>query len=423
MSLIKRSNSTNWYYLFQIHGRKYFGSTQTPKKTLAAKVEAKVREDAISRLVLGEVKPITLENALERYKRSKEGTPNYKNIVSYGNKLFGFKFQPKTGQRIGVTRLAPADAYLHDITNKHIKALIAARKGEKAASWTIKHELHTLRGAIHLAHDVGYHVNLDINWPTKDLKTKRGRLRFLTKEEELRLLAELDPDRGGRGLAPIEERQPNQVVQMQDNYDFVVALLDTGMRYDEMAKLPWSAVDIGTGIIRMYRTKVDLADNFHMTDRSKEVMEKRFHNRRPRARYVFESANGGLRGYTAQGIKKAIDRAGLNGPDVVKDKGGKVTIHTLRHTFASRLVQAGVSLAKVSKLLGHSSVTTTEIYAHLAPNEVSEEATKVLNGLQANPLVAPKTPSNGKGRANAVPAQEYSKTDDYHGTGGIRART
>jgi integrase len=385
MSLIKRPNSNNWYYLFQIQGRKYFGSTQTPKKALAGKVEAKLREDAISRLVLGEVKPITLENTLERYKRSKEGTPNYKNIVGYGNKLLGFKLQPKTGQRIGVTRLAPADAYLHDITNKHIMALVTARKSEKASSWTIKHELQTLRGAMHLAHDVGYHANLDINWPTKDLRTKRGRLRFLTKEEEIRLLAELDPNRGGRGLAPIEERQSNQLDQTQDNYDFVVALLDTGMRYDEMAKLPWSAVDIGTGIIRMYRTKVDRADTFHMTDRLKKVTKQRFHNRRPAARYVFESANGGPRGYTAQGIKKAIDRTGLNDPGVVEDKGGKVTIHTLRHTFASRLVQAGVSLAKVSKLLGHSSVTTTEIYAHLAPNEVSEEATAVLNGLQANP--------------------------------------
>ena len=36
MSLIKRLNSNNWYYLFQIRDRKYFGSTQTPKKTLAA---------------------------------------------------------------------------------------------------------------------------------------------------------------------------------------------------------------------------------------------------------------------------------------------------------------------------------------------------------------------------------------------------
>ena len=130
MSLIKRPNSNNWYYLFQIHGRRYFGSTQTPRKTFAVKVEAKVREDAISRLVLGEVKPITLGKALERYKRSKEGTPNYKNIFSYGNKLLGFKLQPKTGQRIEVTPLAPAEAYFHDITNKHIKALVTARRRE-----------------------------------------------------------------------------------------------------------------------------------------------------------------------------------------------------------------------------------------------------------------------------------------------------
>jgi hypothetical protein len=52
MSLIKRPNRNNWYYRFQIQGQKHFGSTQTPKKTLAIKVEAKVREDAISRLVL-----------------------------------------------------------------------------------------------------------------------------------------------------------------------------------------------------------------------------------------------------------------------------------------------------------------------------------------------------------------------------------
>jgi integrase len=277
---------------------------------------------------------------------------------------------------------------VHDLRNVFVldrRAQVTARKGDKASSWTIKHELQTLRGATHLARDLGYHVNLDINWPTRDLKTKLGRLRFLAKEEELRLLAELDPNRGGRGLAPVEERQANQLRKMQDNYDFVIALLDTGMRYDEMAKLPWSAVDIAAGIIRIYRNKVNLADTFHMTDRLAEVMNGRSSDRRAGARYIFESANGGPRGYTAQGIKKAIDRAGLNDPHVVKDKGGKVTIHTLRHTFASRLVQAEVSLAKVSKLLGHSSITTTEIYAHLAPNEVSEEATKVLNGLQANP--------------------------------------
>jgi hypothetical protein len=54
MSLITRPNSNNWYDPFQIQGEKYFGSTGTPKKTLPVKIEAKVREAAISPLVLGE---------------------------------------------------------------------------------------------------------------------------------------------------------------------------------------------------------------------------------------------------------------------------------------------------------------------------------------------------------------------------------
>lgn len=48
--------------------------------------------------------------------------------------------------------------------------------------------------------------------------------------------------------------------------------------------------------------------------------------------------------------------------------------HALRHTFASRMLQAGVSLAKVSKLLGHASIAMTARYAHLADAALHEEA-------------------------------------------------
>ncbi len=73
----------------------------------------------------------------------------------------------------------------------------------------------------------------------------------------------------------------------------------------------------------------------------------------------------------------------------------------------SRLVQGGVCLAKVSKLLGHSSITTTEIYAHLASNEVSEEATAVLNRLQANP--APFAPPRPGAHPPRSPAQAFDR--------------
>ncbi|MGR9087951.1 MAG: tyrosine-type recombinase/integrase, partial [Gammaproteobacteria bacterium] len=287
----------------------------------------------------------------------------------------------KSGEKIKVAALGKPEMFVHEIANKHIKALIASRKSEQNSNWTIKHEIQTLRSAVQLAKELGYKINSEINWPSKELKTKKGRLRFLTLDEEQRLLKELGPNRHDKGMVPPSERTPELQRQMQDNYDLVIALLDTGMRYDEMAKLPWSLVDMESGIIRIYRNKVDSADTFYMTCRLKEVMLRRYENRTAKSRYVFESRDGEPRGYVYQGIKKAIDRAGLNDPDVVSEKGGKVTIHTLRHTFASRLVQNGVSLAKVSKLLGHASITTTEIYAHLATNEASEEAIRILNGI------------------------------------------
>ena len=45
------------------------------------------------------------------------------------------------------------------------------------------------------------------------------------------------------------------------------------------------------------------------------------------------------------------------------------SLHTLRHTFASHLVMKGLSIYRVSQWLGHKSVTTTMIYAHLAPQD------------------------------------------------------
>ena len=67
----------------------------------------------------------------------------------------------------------------------------------------------------------------------------------------------------------------------------------------------------------------------------------------------------------------------------IRSKAGldDLRIHDLRHTFASQAVMSGTPLALVSKLLGHSKITTTMRYAHLADAELanaSEDIGKIL---------------------------------------------
>lgn len=62
---------------------------------------------------------------------------------------------------------------------------------------------------------------------------------------------------------------------------------------------------------------------------------------------------------------------------VTKSLPFNCNMHKLRHTFASHLVQAGVDLYRVSKLLGHSSIEMTEIYAHLAPQDLASAVKKL----------------------------------------------
>jgi integrase len=71
-----------------------------------------------------------------------------------------------------------------------------------------------------------------------------------------------------------------------------------------------------------------------------------------------------------------------------KEAGVKdFTWHSLRHTFASRLVMAGVDLRTVQELMGHRTITTTMRYAHLAPAHQAEAVERLVVS-QLAPLLA-----------------------------------
>ena len=72
------------------------------------------------------------------------------------------------------------------------------------------------------------------------------------------------------------------------------------------------------------------------------------------------------RHFVVQTFLPALKRANIEG----------VTWHTLRHTFASRAVMAGVDIRSVQELMGHSTITMTMRYAHLSPAHLQEAVNK-----------------------------------------------
>jgi len=96
--------------------------------------------------------------------------------------------------------------------------------------------------------------------------------------------------------------------------------------------------------------------------------------------YLFEGQRPG-RQYAARSIGKIVEqassRAGIN---------KNVTPHTLRHTFATHLLDRGVSLRTIQKLLGHTSIATTTIYLHVSTLQLSSTT---------SPLDLLRTPKGG----------------------------
>jgi len=348
MPLVKRKNSKYWYVQFQINHRTVIRSSKTTDRKAAKQLEDRLRAEVHAELLIGKKKPITIHQALARYVRSKAGTPNHKNLES---------------QRRALLSVFSGSRRLHDLSAHDLEQFVTVRRLQGRSGQTIKHGLNCLFAAIDLAKGSG-HLVPELVSPS--VKIPRHRTRYLTVEEERRLLAELDPKREGKGLAPYQERSARVKREMQDCYDLVVVLLDTGARYSEIANILWEQIDLKTRQIRLWRSKVGNEGLIFMTERVHSILSRRASHRPFKT--VFFNRAGGARGYAGTAIRKALKRAGLH----------DCTIHTLRHTHASRLIQNGLSVYEVKAVLGHSDIRTTMRYAHLEEAVVTSRARDVI---------------------------------------------
>lgn len=185
--------------------------------------------------------------------------------------------------------------------------------------------------------------------------------------------------------------------------DIVIIGFYSGMRLNEIVNLKWKNVNLSTRIITVgdeeFTTKGRNQRYIPVCDEALEVLKKRSEkmefgdngtvNERRKKNdlspiifnlgkkkitngYIFCKPSGAI--YTGNFISKIFKKA-CSAASVGKD----IHFHSLRHSFASNLVQKGVSLYKIKELLGHSSITTTEIYSHLNLDSL-REAISVLDG-------------------------------------------
>lgn len=151
-------------------------------------------------------------------------------------------------------------------------------------------------------------------------------------------------------------------------YDLYVVTLNTGLRLGEILGLQWDKVDFVNGQIVVSRslgrsglkhtTKTHKSRFIPMNSKVKTILEKRC-KERLNDQFVFTESNGSHLDYnhvTERHFMVAQREAGLS---------KIIRFHDLRHTFASHFMMNGGNLYTLQKLLGHSDIQTTMIYAHL----------------------------------------------------------
>ncbi|MCK4858810.1 MAG: tyrosine-type recombinase/integrase [candidate division Zixibacteria bacterium] len=141
-------------------------------------------------------------------------------------------------------------------------------------------------------------------------------------------------------------------------------LLYTGMRRSELVYLTWEDVDFDNKRVRI-QSKPE--SGFHTKSyRPRSVsmnpeFEKLFLDLPQQGKFVFDDGKGRPLHHPdtyTYWFARIVKKAGVSG----------VSLHCLRHTFASYLVMGGVDLRTVQELLGHSTLTVTEQYSHLSPD-------------------------------------------------------
>lgn len=176
------------------------------------------------------------------------------------------------------------------------------------------------------------------------------------------------PEALPRAIEPEDVQSLLWVVDHVRDRAMILLLLRTGMRIGELLALRPSEINLQEKKVIIYEAqKTGVGRVVYFSDDAKEALACWLRARNPRKELVFYGQGRCSLTYAGARLRfvKYIERAGLSA------KG--YTIHCLRHTFASELLNAGMRLECLQHLLGHTSLEVTRRYARLTDKTREEE--------------------------------------------------
>lgn len=348
MGLVKRGSV--WWMSFMYEGRQIRRSTGTSDKKLAQAILGKIRVQMVEGKYFDKPKEDakTFTELMDRYLAEHASRrAHYRRYVNMVTNLKGFFGNPK----------------LVHVTPKTIVAFKNKRYADGVKPATINRELAMLKKAFNLAcrewewakDNPVCRVSMEREQNTRD--------RWLTEEEEAQLLA---------AAAPWVR-------------ELIVFAINTGMRRGEILALTWAGVDFTRRTVTVFRSKNGERRTIPINQTVLDLLTEKYAAKPSDSLLVFASQTSTpLDGSNLRrGFTSALKAAQIE----------DLHFHDLRHTFATRLVQAGVDLYKVQRLLGHKSPSMTQRYAHHYPESLRDgvevlDRPRAVSTISAQPPVA-----------------------------------
>jgi integrase len=334
MSVYPRGKEGRFTVEFTFKGQRIKQSTDITSKREAkayeADLKAKLREQhkrqgGRASMTLSEASDHYLTTVIKPRNSNAKALSRDVNYLQWFGDYFGFDTT--------LEKIAAAD--IHEYHASRLKTV-------KPSS--VQRELALLKAVLNLARRSG---RLGVVPEFPKVTIDNARARFLTDDEEIRLLKQCPP-----WLS-----------------DLTIFCMDTGARKGDALKLKWSEVifDGDRGSVRFLVRKNKASNNVPMSARVRTILTRLNKANPSDSDHVFLYPD--RKGFIVPigDFKKSWNKA------MAMAKIEDFKFHDLRHTFASRLVMKGRPILNVSKLLGHKSLQMTMRYAHLAPSVFNDD--------------------------------------------------